>query len=185
MKNVKEIVLKKEAVTRLLDSAIDLYFEGKDLLVVTLIVKSVYQVISDLMKKKYGESYYGYARISLNVRDDYQKQVFDSLREDVNFLKHADRKDCGLNSELVFNHSSCETFLALAIPEYSDLFGDTTDNQKKFLIYYGITNLDAVKEPTKSQFRTLSLLYPYLLEKKNWMSFPPESFHCFESPKYW
>ena len=184
-KTDKEIIGKKEAVTRLIDTAIEMFFADMDSFSINLLVKSAYQVISDQMKRKYGDNYYGYARVKHLVEDDdYQGKVVKLFHEDASFAKHSDRIGDS-EKEIEFWPDGVELFLGLAISEYCTLFGEATNNQKKFLQYLSYSKPEAMKEPYRTYFRSMKQAIPSVVNKETWRVIPAERFSHLESPRSW
>ena len=119
-------ISKLDAARRQLDTAIRLYFMGRDPVSIHTLAAAAFEILKDLDEHgpKTGTFY---DRIQVNVKPEYQKYVLDLFMKPQNFFKHADQDpqdilDFSLASPEYFLASACETYRELAAEQSAEMF---------------------------------------------------------------
>lgn len=130
--NPIETISKLDAARRQLDSAISLYFQESDPVVVHTLACAAHQIIHDINKSK-GSTDLLYEKFRTRGFTTAQ------INKHYNFFKHAD-KDPDPNGEIEFNPKFTEIFILFAIRGLSELGITYSQKMTAFSLFAQISN---------------------------------------------
>jgi hypothetical protein len=129
-------ISKLDAARRQLDTAIRLYFMGRDPVSIQTLAAAAFEILKDLDEHgpKTGTFY---DRLQVNVKPEYREFVADLFRKPQNFFKHADRDPHDI---LEFTLASPEYFLASACEKYKELAVEQSPEMLTYVIWFSFQN---------------------------------------------
>ncbi len=152
-------VLKRQAATRQLETAIKLFLENRDLIsAYTLccaadgILEGIYRndraEILDRQREQFTEpSGFRFSwkeELEIRIKPEHCKEFFQRLNKAQNFFKHADKDHDGSYEFKGWEQSGIRIFSA--VMNYMLIFGETTLPMNVFLALYVILNPDLLAE---------------------------------------
>jgi hypothetical protein len=134
-------VSKLSAARRQLDCAIELWFLDKDDVSIQTLAAAAYQIIHDLNQKKGGVRDLLYD--SVVVKDEYRTMWVTTIKESVNFFKHADN-DPGRTIE--FRPFSSVIFMMFSLLGLNAIGEQTNDVEDALTTWISIHEPNFLKE---------------------------------------
>jgi hypothetical protein len=144
-------ISKLDAARRQLDTAIRLYFMGRDPVSIHTLAAAAFEILKDLDEHGPKNGTF-HDRIPVNVKPEYQKSVLDLFRKPQNFFKHAD-----LDPEeiLEFSLAAPEYFLASACELYRALSAEESAEMLTYGIWFGFQNPEVLTPVSAPKFAGL------------------------------
>lgn len=144
-----ETIDKLGAAARQLNTALELYFEGKEILSIHTLSSASLQLLDDTSKGKYSE----YSLESM-LKKEFPllyndpakvKEIFKLIRKQQNYLKHADKDP---HAFLDFDKKQTEGILLLACSQLSSRYDQLTSTEKlnkhylNFILFHHLKTMD-------------------------------------------
>ena len=171
-KDNNQTVSKIEAAERLLQTAVDLFFDNKDMLAIHALSSAAHEVLHAILKTQN-------RRVSLmkdnpSIRPEKAKEYHDIIHYTQNFLKHGAKDP---NAAMKYDQDETSMWLFDAIQMYGQLIGNV--KFKKFgifSIWFHLQHKDLLNDEFVASFPSLDFIdpqyvkdnYKALLIRVNW-----------------
>ena len=136
---------KLEAASRLISTAIELWFNEADPISIHVLACSSYQIVHDINHGRGGRDL---LYDSLVIKDEYRKEWIERIKRTYNFLKHAD-KDPAASAE--FDPVNNEFFIMYACLGLELLGVKQTIAQAAFKLYQMLSRPDILTDDGRSE----------------------------------
>lgn len=138
------LITKLEAAVRQLDTAIQLFFEGRDPVAVCTLAAAAGRVVSDLVEYQ-SPSQSWRSEVAKALPHIPKRQIYFTMDRTPNFLKHADQDPEEVES---FNEVENEHRLFIACDECLQLLETPTIEMQALIIWYVASNPGRFGEET-------------------------------------
>lgn len=164
----KSKISKRDSITEHLDLAIQLFFLDKYSISSHLLASAAYEMLSDLYDKNKNDQSLN-KLIGLKLPKDRRKVVFDLLKEEYHYIKHARNND---DEFIELNHEKTESLLAYSVlVYYLELFGELTVNMTAFKIWTLVQNPELSTNTFKANIDKLADFKLSSMDKQSYLSF--------------
>jgi hypothetical protein len=137
------MIKKIDSARSQLETAINLYFEDRDVISTHTLASAAHVVLSNLAIKVGVPYWFRNEKTLLEFYANVNpKQYFDAISAAQNFFKHADRPTDSLDKEIEFNPRLTELFILDSIQIFQNLAHDLTLNMAYYRVWFFIQNPD-------------------------------------------
>jgi hypothetical protein len=136
-------VKKIHSAKNQLETAINLYFEDKDLISTHSLASAAHVVLSNLAAKVDMPHWFRNEKMILKFYPSLNlKQYFESISAPQNFFKHADKPTEKIDNEIEFSPQLTELFILDSVQIYQNLAHDITINMAYYRFWFLIQHPD-------------------------------------------
>lgn len=149
-------IAKIDAARRQLETAIELYFQGGDVVSVHTLAAAAREILADLCEHREVEPFFSQERMLKElVKPEFRDMLYKALHKAENFFKHADRDPDKL---LAFNPKQSEFIILECVETYVELTKEFPALILAFRTWWMVHNRSMLAKPMQDLLATLGSL---------------------------